>query len=152
MSIRNYLGCGLLVSMVSLFGCSSVSKTTALGGGVGSGIGGLVGAIADPGPRGANRVRNVLIGSAVGGAIGTGSGYLLGKKLENDRDEEYRRGKSETSKDISMAANMSDGRKPKLLAPRTEARWVPDQVRGSTFVPGHFEYVILEGARWESAP
>lgn len=132
-----------------LFSCASPSKSAITGGAIGTGLGGTVGAIADPGPDGTNRVRNVLIGGAIGGAIGIGGGLLTDKLVQDQRDAAYQKGRSESQKEIFNTYD-SSLTQPQLVPPKTEAKWIPDQIRGNTFVPGHFEYVIVEGAKWES--
>ena len=120
-----------------------------LGAAGGAAAGAGIGLMADPGEEGENRVRNVVIGSAIGGVLGAGAGYL-GDRLVKDREKEsYEKGKSESKKDTENQIGTGMPGQPQLLPARTEAKWVPDQVRGSTFVPGHFEYMIIEGAKWQ---
>ncbi len=133
-----------------------VSACATTGGSVGAGAaaGGLfgagVGAVADPGRRGEDRFRNVVIGTAIGGVAGAGAGFMMDRHLKDERQESYAKGKKEAEKDAESHAAAASGNSPRLLPARTEARWVPDQVRGNTFVPGHFEYIIIEGARWSA--
>ena len=47
-----------------------------------------------------------------------------------------------------MKASTGTSREPILIPPRVEARYVEDQVRGGTFIPGHVEYQIIEPAKW----
>lgn len=141
------------VSQAFLFlmsGCATTGKSVGLGAATGSGIGAGIGALADPGDHGDNRVRNVLIGSVVGGVVGAGSGYIVDRLVQDEKDATYQKGKKDAQQETSEHPFSSDTSQPKLIPARTEARWVSDQVRGSTFVPGHFEYVIIEGARWDS--
>jgi len=70
--------------------------------------------------------------------------------VHDERDDAAKHAKEEASHEAETHAAASTGLEPRLIPARTEARWVPDQIRGSTFVPGHFEYVIVEGARWET--
>jgi hypothetical protein len=44
----------------------------------------------------------------------------------------------------------SAGAPPNLVPAKVEVRFVEDQVKGNVFVPAHFEYVILEPARWSN--
>jgi hypothetical protein len=111
-------------------------------------LGAGVGAIADPGENGQNRFRNVVIGTAVGGAVGAGVGFMVDRSAKDDRSSEYDRGKKDGKKESNDQANASALSGPRLLPAKTEAKWIPDQVRGNIFVPGHFEYVIIETARW----
>lgn len=132
----------------------SACATTGGSAGAGAAAGGLlgagVGAIADPGKNGENRLRNVIIGTAAGGVLGAGTGFALGQHARNERQEAYERGKEAGAKETGASQAFASGTAPQLIPPRTEARWIPDQVRGGTFVPGHFEYVIIEGARWSA--
>ena len=137
----------LLLVLVS--GCATTGQSVGLGAGSGALLGAGAGALADPGSHGGNRVRNVLIGTAIGGALGAGVGYLAGHNTENEKSEAYQKGKGDEKTEQQKRASNPDGTSPQLIAPKTEARWVPDQVRGTVFIPGHFEYVILEGAHWE---
>jgi phage tail tape-measure protein len=110
-----------------------------------------VGALADPGSGGQNRFRNVVIGTAIGAGVGAGAGYMLGEHVRKERDSARAEGKSEAMKDAQAHAAEANSTAPRLIPARTEARWVSDQVRGNVFIPGHFEYQIIENARWESA-
>ena len=140
---------GTLLIIMSLSGCASAGKSIGAGATSGSVLGAGVGALADPGNSGNNRIRNVLIGTAVGGVVGAGAGYATNQLVKNEKDESYQKGKADTQKDLSDHIASSGNNTPKLLPPRTEAKWIPDQVRGATFIPGHLEYIILESARWE---
>ena len=147
----NFLIISLLASSIFISGCASTGKSIGAGALGGAALGGGVGAIADPGPNGKNRIRNVLIGSAIGSVVGAGAGYLADHAIKEDKDDAYKQGRSDAEKEISArAANSSDDAQPKLVPAKTEARWIPDQVRGSIFIPGHFEYLIIQGAHWES--
>lgn len=48
----------------------------------------------------------------------------------------------------STTASGASGQPPVLIPPRTEARWIADQIHGNTFVPAHIEYSIVESAKW----
>ena len=133
-----------------------VSACATTGGSVGAGaaagglVGAGVGAIADPGRHGVDRFRNVVIGTAIGGVVGAGVGFMMDRHVKDERQESYEKGKKEAEKDAESHAAESLGNLPRLIPAKTEARWVPDQIRGTTFVPGHFEYMIVEGARWSA--
>ena len=104
--------------------------------------------MAAPGRRGENRVRNVVIGSAVGAAVGAGAGLAMDQYVRGEREEAAKDVKDQAVREAESHAAAATGPEPKLIPARTEARWVPDQARGTTFIPGHFEYVIVEGAKW----
>lgn len=131
--------------------CATTGRSVGLGAGTGAAAGTGVGLLANPGDNGQNRVRNVLIGSAIGGALGAGVGYLGDRVVRGKEQESYDKGKSEAKKETETQINTSLSEQPQLMPAKTEARWIPDQVRGNTFVPGHFEYVIIEGAKWQTS-
>lgn len=139
-----------LISLSTSFGCATPAGSAGVGAVAGGVTGAGVGALADPGARGQNRFRNVIIGTAVGSALGAGAGFMLGQHVKDERDAAHDGGKKEALRESESHAGSLSGNSPRLIPARTEARWVPDQVRGSTFVPGHFEYLIIEGARWDN--
>lgn len=143
------LGIASTTMLILCSSCATTGKSIGAGAGAGAALGAGVGALADPGEGGEHRIRNVLIGTAIGGVVGAGTGYVADRYAKDEKDAAYQKGKLETQKEISEHPVYSDANQPKLVPPRTEARWIPDQVRGATFVPGHFEYIILEGAKWE---
>jgi hypothetical protein len=140
---------GAIILSVLNSGCATPGAAMGAGAGTGILLGSGVGALADPGKTGENRFRNVLIGTAAGGVLGAGTGYVSHQVVKEEKDEAYKKGKAEALKEISNNSTSLVGNAPNLIPPKTEARWIPDQVRGSTFIPGHFEYLILQGARWE---
>ena len=129
-----------------LSACATGGKSTLLGTGVGAGVGAGIGALADPGPKGEGRIRNVFIGAAAGSLIGAGAGYLGHELVESKEKAAYEKGKKDSEK--SQSVSDSGSAAPVLLPPRVESRFVEEQVRGNVFVPAHFEYVIVEPARW----
>ena len=128
-------------------GCATGGKSTLFGAGVGAGMGAGIGAMVNPGPKGEGRIRNVFIGAAAGSLIGAGTGYLAHGGIESREKESFEKGKKEGKKVPSDYMGGAPG-EPTLLPPRVEARFVDEQVRGNIFVPAHFEYVIVEPARW----
>ena len=130
-----------------LVGCATGGRSTLFGAGVGAGAGAGIGAMVDPGPKGEGRIRNVFIGAAAGSLIGAGTGYLAHGGIENREKDAFEKGKKEGKKTPSDFVGGSPG-EPTLLPPRVEGRFVDEQVRGNVFVPAHFEYVIVEPARW----
>lgn len=143
-----FLGCAF-VCTASLSGCATTGQSIGAGATSGGILGAGVGALADPGQNGGNRIRNVLIGTAAGAIVGAGTGYATNEMVKGGNNDAYQKGKTDSQKEQAQAAASSGINPPKLVPPKTEARWIPDQARGSVFVPGHFEYVIIEGARWE---
>lgn len=128
-------------------GCATSGRSTLFGAGAGAGIGAGIGAMVNPGPKGEGRIRNVFIGAAAGSLIGAGTGYLAHGGIENKEKEAFEKGKKEGRKVPSDYMGGAPG-EPTLLPPRVEARFVDEQVRGNIYVPAHFEYVIVEPARW----
>ena len=149
--MNTYFSISLSMVLILISGCATTGKSTAAGAGIGAVAGGATGALADPGPDGSNRVRNVLIGSAIGAGVGALGGYFMGKHAEADRDAARAQGKKDAEGEMKTQLEASDpSGGPKLLPAVTEARWVPDAVKGGTFVPGHFEYIIVSPARWQA--
>lgn len=72
------------------------------------------------------------------------SGALIHANTEDKKREAYEQGKSEAVK-----KQQSTGTMPNLKNPKVEARWIDGKVIGNRYVDGHFEYVIVEQARWE---
>lgn len=134
----------LLISITS--GCATSGRTTLVGSGVGAGLGAGIGAMVDPGPKGEGRIRNVFIGAAAGSLLGAGAGYLAHEEIADREKASYEKGRKDAG--ASNAAQGSAGSAPLLLPPRIETRFVDEQVRGNVYVPAHFEYVIVEPARW----
>jgi hypothetical protein len=136
-----------LVISLTLGGCATSGKATLLGTGMGSMLGSGVGALVDAGPKGKNRIRNVFIGATAGGLLGAGVGYLAHEAVESKEKDSYERGKEEAKK--SSREYQGGSGEPVLIPARVEAVFVEDQLRGNNvFVPAHYEYRIVEPARW----
>lgn len=133
-----------LILTAQLVGCASTGKSVALGGAVGAGAGAIVGGMANPGKDGEFRTRNVIIGSALGGLVGMGTGALIQNSVDNKKQSAYEQGKRDAASSQKNTGNM-----PTLQNPKVEARWMEGKIIGNRFVDGHFEYVIIEPARWE---
>lgn len=123
-------------------GCSTQGKSTGLGAGLGAGLGMGIGAIADPNAEGEYRTRNVIIGGALGGIIGAATGSAIYTSQEKARAEGIKTGQFTN-------VTPTPGSQPLLSLPKVESRWVEPKVVGNRFVEGHFEYVIIEPAKWE---
>lgn len=137
----------LLVS-ASLAGCATSTKSVLFGAGTGAAAGAGIGALVDPGPKGRGRIKNAYIGAAAGAVLGGGAGYLLHETIEAKETAALEKGKAEGAMRAAQAA--SNGNPPNLIPAKVEVRFVDDQTKGNTFVPAHFEYVILEPARWSN--
>ncbi len=142
--MKNRLFIGIAALGFFLQGCASTGRATLLGAGVGAAAGSGVGLLADPGRKGQHRARNVIVGGALGGLLGAGVGYVTQELVERGQNEAYAKGKEERQ---TNGAAPTTGT-PVLIPPRVESRFVDDVVRGSTFVPAHVEYQIVEPARW----
>jgi hypothetical protein len=130
-------------------GCATLAGSLGTAAGTGALLGAGAGLIQYPGKKGEYRLKNILVGSAIGALVGTGAGFLGHEYFKTKEEEAYTRGKEsnqQSPKDLNQFPTTDD--QPTLLPPKTEAHWIPDQVRGNTFIPGHFEYIITQGARW----
>ena len=127
-------------------GCATSGKSTLFGSGVGAGLGAGIGAMVDPGPKGAGRIRNVFIGATAGSLLGGATGYLAHESIEQREKDAFEKGKDDGKK--AAAESMGNDGQPTLLPARVEPKFVDDQIRGNVFIPKHFEYRIVEPARW----
>jgi hypothetical protein len=126
-------------------GCATQGKSVGMGAGIGAGVGAIAGGLADPGKDGQYRTRNVLIGGAVGGATGVLAGALIHDATEEKAKASRKEGELVGRLDAPVA-----GQQPNLKDPRVEAHWIEPRVAGNRYIDGHFEYVIIDPARWES--
>lgn len=133
---------GAMVLMLS--SCATQSRSLAVGGAVGAGAGAIAGGLADPGRDGQYRTRNVLIGTAVGGVAGLVTGALIGDSIDGQKQDAFEKGKAS-----AMKPAVSPPSSPRLQEPKVEAHWVDTAVIGNRYVEGHWEYQIIEPARWE---
>ena len=129
-------------------GCSTTGKSIGAGALSGGVLGAGVGALADPGNAGENRFRNVVIGTAVGSAVGAGTGFMADQYAKNEKVDAYEKGKKDAEEAVNARLKSSQSKQPRLLPAKTEAHWVNDSIRSNVFIPGHFEYQIIEPARW----
>lgn len=132
----------IAISLFMFTGCATQDKSAGFGGLIGAGAGAAIGGIADPGKKGEYRTRNIIVGSAVGGITGLIAGSVIHDEMESQRKESFQKGRASAPKPQSGAA-------PSLLTPKIESRWVEGKVSGNRYIEGHFEYVIIEPARWE---
>jgi len=132
--------CAMILTLPS---CATQPRNITLGGAVGAGAGAIAGGLADAGKDGKYRTRNVLIGTAIGGAAGLLAGALIGGSVEDQKQEAYEKGKAAASKPAGNPAGT-----PRLQEPKVEAHWVDTAVMGNRYVEGHWEYQIIEPARW----
>jgi hypothetical protein len=138
-----------LMSVVTLMqGCATSGKSTLFGAGAGTGMGAGIGAMVDPGPKGKDRIRNVFIGATAGGLIGASAGYAAHSMVDGREKDAYDKGKNDGEKILGASAGTQGT--PTLLPPKVESRFVDEQVRGNVYIPAHFEYIIVEPARWSN--
>jgi hypothetical protein len=130
-----------VAAILALAGCATQSKSIGLGGAIGAGGGAVLGGIADPGKNGEYRTRNVIVGSALGGMAGMIAGSVIHENTEKQKQEAFKRGQSSPAH--------KPGEMPSLKNPKVDARWVEGRIIGNRYVEGHWEYVIVEPARWE---
>ena len=124
-------------------GCATQSKSIGLGGAIGSGTGAVLGGIADPGKNGEYRTRNVVVGAALGGMAGMVTASLVHENTEQQKEEAFRKGQA-------SATPPKSGNMPNLKNPQVETHWVEGKVVGNRYIEGHFEYVIVQPARWDA--
>ncbi|MCB0386612.1 MAG: hypothetical protein KDD43_14565 [Bdellovibrionales bacterium] len=134
----------VLIVMMTFFttGCATQNKSTGLGGAIGAGTGAILGGIADPGKDGKYRTRNVIVGTALGGIAGMATGSILHKKMDSEKKAAFLKGRT--------SAPHGKGAVPSLKEAKIESRWVEGRVVGNRYVDGHYEYVIVEPARWDN--
>lgn len=131
----------LILAASVLSGCATQNKSVGLGAALGGGTGALVGSVADPGKNGKYRTRNIILGTALGGMAGAIAGHAIHDNTEKKKKEAFLKGQA--------SSPTPDGSPPNLSAPKVETRWIEGRVVGNRFIEGHFEYVIIEPARWD---
>jgi hypothetical protein len=133
----------LVVISLAMTGCATQNKSVGLGAAIGSGTGAVLGGIADPGKNGELRTRNVIVGAALGGMAGMVAGSVLHDHIEDEKKEAYQKGRA-------SSPPLTAGALPTLKNARVESHWVEGKASGNRYIEGHFEYVIIEPARWEN--
>lgn len=131
-----------LIAVALSTGCATQSKSLGLGGAIGAGTGAALGGIADPGKDGGYRTRNVIVGSALGGMAGMVTGSVIHESTEKQKQDAFQAGQKTASQSKPSAM-------PALSNAKVEAHWVEGKVIGNRYIDGHFEYVIVEPARWD---
>ena len=125
---------------VVLGGCATENKSVGTGAGIGALGGAAIGGIMDPGKDGEYRTRNVVVGGMLGAMAGAVTGSVIHKKMDAAKKDAYEKGQASPKPDSSSP--------PKLSEPKVEAHWVEGRAQGNRWIDGHWEYVILEPARW----
>lgn len=108
-------------------------------------IGALAGSAAGLATEKIFRVRNSQSASFIvllGASAGAATGYYLEPKASTPEVE---------TKELTraMAPFSPTPAPPVIVPPAVDSYFVDDQVRGTTFVPGHMEYKIKEAAKWQ---
>ncbi|MDZ4660166.1 MAG: hypothetical protein SGJ18_00970 [Pseudomonadota bacterium] len=134
----------LIAFSLAIVGCATQSKSIGFGGAIGAGGGAMLGGIADPGKNGEYRTRNVIVGAALGGMAGMVAGSVIHENTEKQKQEAFAKGQA-------SAPKKSQGEMPSLKNPKVEARWVDAKSAGNRYIEGHWEYIIIEPARWNGA-
>ena len=131
----------LTVAVLALSGCATESKSVGTGAGIGALGGAGIGAIADPGRNGQYRTRNVVIGATVGAMAGMVTGSLMHKHSEEEKAKAFTDGKK-------SGPAAGDSTPPKLADPKIEARFIDGKAQGNRYIGPHWEYILVEPARW----
>ena len=119
---------------VTMFGCSTATKSILLGGTLGLGTGVLVGS-----QNHDDKDKAMLIGGLVGLGVGGLLGYAGFKDVENKRTTTSSNGKE--SDELSA---------PNLSAPIVRRVWVTDKIEGNNYIRGHYIFVIQESSHWRN--
>jgi len=127
--------------LLTLSGCATANKSVGAGAGIGAIGGAAIGGIADPGKNGEYRTRNVIIGATLGTMVGAVTGSVLHKRMADEKAKAYESGKKNP-------AQVNDGSAPTLSDPKVEARFVEGKVQGNRYIGPHWEYILVEPARW----
>lgn len=133
----------ITASLLMVSSCATQNKSVGLGAALGGGTGALVGSIADPGSKGQYRTRNIILGSAIGAMAGAVAGNVVHEESEKKRKEAFLKGQA--------SRPQMEGAPPSLTTPKVETKWIEGRAIGNRYIEGHFEYVIVEPVRWESA-
>lgn len=132
----------LVAITLLMSGCATQNKSAGLGGAIGAGTGAILGGIADPGKDGEYRTRNVVVGAALGGMAGLITGSVIHENTEKQKEEAYKKG-------LASAPKSKSDSMPNLKNPKVDARWIEGRIIGNRYVESHWEYIIVEPARWE---
>jgi len=134
----------LVALTLAMSGCATQNKSAGLGGAIGAGSGAILGGIADPGKNNEYRTRNVVVGAALGGMAGMIAGSVIHDETEKQKREAFLKGRA-------SAPQAEPGAAPALKSAKVETRWIEGKIQGNRYIDGHFEYIIIEPARWDNA-
>jgi hypothetical protein len=130
-----------LIVTLSLSSCASPGGRTLMSTVIGMVVGGAVGAIVDGGATGKNRPQNIFAGSTIGAGVGVATGCTIEQLVQHETDP------LKKSLEIKQS-NIGSDNFPAVSNTRIEGRFIDDQINGSKFEPGHFEYEIKEAPKW----
>jgi hypothetical protein len=122
-----------------IISCSTATKSTLLGTGIGIVGGALLGSAINQNGSHDDQNKGTFIGAALGGAAGGLIGYSGYKQAE----------KNEAVK-IHFEPAKTDSKAPQLTMPQVRRVWVPDRVieGGTKFENGHFIYILERPSTW----
>ena len=137
----------LIALAMILFGCATAEKSSLLGVGIGSVVGGGLGAAASANGSPAMRTQGTLIGVGIGAVLGGLIGHNAYK--EQEKKAQARNSNFTTDGFEMRGTGSANGKTPTLKPAQVKVRYVEDQIKDSVFIPAHFEYEISEPARWQ---
>ena len=144
--IKSSLSISSLLSLAALQSCVTPGGSIAAGAGSGAALGGVGGYAISQGASPGERNRQAAIGAGAGAVLGGITGYMVHNELKDRDQKSYEQGAKEAKK--NSAVPVDPPRPPMLVPAQTDAIWIDDQVRGTKYIPGHYEYQIREKARW----
>jgi hypothetical protein len=84
---------------------------------------------------------------AIGAVVGALAGFFMHRNDKKNGDAP-KFPDNPLSKIAVPIPNLGPVSQRELSPPKVETRYIDDQVRGNTFVPGHLEYQIVEPTKW----
>ncbi len=127
-------------------GCASLDKSTWIGVGIGSVIGGSIGLMATNGDPD-QRPQGIVIGASLGGLLG---GLIGHESAKPNKDQRAFEKINSGSTQVEVFGNSGTlGKKPTLKPAQVKIKHIDDQIKDGVFIPAHLEYQISEPARWE---
>jgi uncharacterized membrane protein YebE (DUF533 family) len=131
----------LLLSILFLTNCSTATKSTWLGAGIGSVSGGLLGAAI--GQNESHEDQNKAI--AIGTVVGALAGGLIGQHAYNTQEDKNNKLNSKNLSPPSL-----EPQAPMLKAPILRRVWLEDKIdpSGTRYETGHWLYIIERQSVW----
>jgi hypothetical protein len=131
-------------------GCATSGKSALLGAGIGATAGATLGVLANQNDPPGKRTQGALIGAGLGGLFGALMGHGAYKEQQKKAQADMFDVNSGPGLEVFGSAG-ENGNRPILKPARVRVRYVEDQIKDGTFVPAHFEYEIVEPARFEKS-